>query len=162
MGLSPSFSETDNEPKETTRSSGTSNLTHAWKWKESVLICESEGVKNSNKIASFDFDGTLAKTSLFKHGPDAWSILYPSCVPTLTRFHEDGYKLVIFTNQASIGKAKATKEKVIAEKKGRLMGFVTEVRSSEFQLVNSFTIMLFAHTKLLYSNVCSLFTALIH
>ncbi|XP_029194296.2 polynucleotide 3'-phosphatase ZDP-like isoform X1 [Acropora millepora] len=119
--------ETDNEPKETTRSSGTSNLTLAWKWKESVLIYESEGVKNSNKIASFDFDGTLAKTSLFKHGPDAWSILYPSCIPTLTRFHEDGYKLVIFTNQASIGKAKATKEKVIAEKKGRLMGFVTEV-----------------------------------
>ncbi|XP_068680786.1 uncharacterized protein [Montipora capricornis] len=112
---------------ETPKSHGTNNLTPAWKWKESVLIYESPEVKNSNKIASFDFDGTLAKTSLFKHGPDAWSILYPSCVQKLTRFYEDGYKLVIFTNQAAIGKAKATKEKVIAEKKGRLMGFVKKV-----------------------------------
>ena len=69
----------------------------------------------------------VAKTSLFKHGADAWSILYPMCVQKLTKLYKAGYKLVIFTNQAAIGKAKATKEKVIAEKKGRLAGFVNKV-----------------------------------
>ncbi|KAJ7333895.1 hypothetical protein OS493_015988 [Desmophyllum pertusum] len=86
-----------------------------------------EEIQHSEKIASFDFDGTLAKTSLFKHGPDAWSILYPTCVEKLTNLHRDGYKLVIITNQAAIGKAKASKQKVIDEKKGRLIGFIKKV-----------------------------------
>ena len=112
---------------ESFKSHGTDNPSAAWKWKGTVLFYESQGIQHSEKIASFDFDGTLAKTSLFKHGADAWSVLYPTCVQKLTKLHEDGYKLVIFTNQAAIGKAKATKQKVIAEKKGRLMGFVNKV-----------------------------------
>lgn len=87
----------------------------------------SQKIQPSQQIAAFDFDGTLAKTSLFKHGPDAWSLLYPSCVQKLTNLHRDGYKLVIFTNQAAIGKAKASKQKVMDEKKGRLIGFVKKV-----------------------------------
>ena len=125
--LSP---EKKSKTAENVKSSGTSDSPAAWKWKETVLFYESEGIHHSDRIASFDFDGTLAKTSLFKHGPDAWSILYPTCVQKLTRLHQDGYKLVIFTNQAAIGKAKASKQKVIGEKKGRLVGFVNKVRSS--------------------------------
>ena len=120
----------EGKPKtaEDVKSHGTSDSPAAWKWKETVLLYESEEMHHSDRIASFDFDGTLAKTSLFKHGPDAWSTLYPTCVQKLTRLHQDGYKLVIFTNQAAIGKAKASKQKVIAEKKGRLMGFINKVR----------------------------------
>lgn len=92
-----------------------------------MLYYVSQEIQHSEKIASFDFDNTLAKTSLFKHGPDAWSILYPTCVEKLTKLHRDGYKLVIFTNQAAIGKAKASKQKVIDEKKGRLNGFIKKV-----------------------------------
>jgi len=55
----------------------------------------------------------------------------------LIELHENGYKLVIFTNQAAIGKAKATKEKVIAEKKGRLTGFVNKVRKRTTKFINS-------------------------
>lgn len=108
-------------------SDGTGNQVPPWKWKGTLLYFESTSIQPSNKIASFDFDGTLAKTSLFKHGADAWSVLYPTCVQKLTKLYKAGYKLVIFTNQAAIGKAKATKEKVIAEKKGRLAGFVNKV-----------------------------------
>lgn len=122
----------DSKTVEIPKSHDTSNPPSAWKWKQTVLFYESREIKHSEKIASFDFDGTLAKTSLFKHGPDAWSILYPTCAQKLTKPHEDGYKLVIFTNQAAIGKAKATKEKVIAEKKGRFMGFIKKVRLNFF------------------------------
>lgn len=108
-------------------SHGTSNFSPTWKWKGTLLYFASQEIQPSQQIAGFDFDGTLAKTSLFKHGPDAWSILYPTCVQKLTKLHRDGYKLVIFTNQAAIGKAKASKQKVMNEKKGRLIGFVKKV-----------------------------------
>ena len=119
--------EIDSKSTEMSTSCGTGNPASAWKWKGTMLYFGSQDIQPSDKIASFDFDGTLAKTSLFKHGPDAWSILYPTCIQKLTKLCNDGYKLVIFTNQAAIGKAKASKEKVIAEKKGRLMGFVNKV-----------------------------------
>ena len=109
------------------QSHGRSNLPPTWKWKGTLLYYVSQKIQPSQQIAAFDFDGTLAKTSLFKHGPDAWSLLYPSCVQKLTTLHRDGYKLVIFTNQAAIGKAKASKQKVMDEKKGRLIGFVKKV-----------------------------------
>ncbi|KAL9981084.1 hypothetical protein ACROYT_G009743 [Oculina patagonica] len=109
------------------KSQGTSHSTPTWKWKGTLFYYESQEIQHSEKIASFDFDGTLAKTSLFKHGPDAWSILYPTCIQKLTNLHKSGYKLVIFTNQAAIGKAKASKQKVIDEKKGRLIGFLKKV-----------------------------------
>ena len=125
--LSFSFLEDNSKSTGISKSDGTGNQEPPWKWKGTLLYFESPSIQPSNKIASFDFDGTLAKTSLFKHGADAWSVLYPTCVQKLTKLYKAGYKLVIFTNQAAIGKAKATKEKVIAEKKGRLAGFINKV-----------------------------------
>lgn len=121
------FLEDNSKSTGISKSDRTGNQELPWKWKGTLLYFESPSIQPSNKIASFDFDGTLAKTSLFKHGADAWSILYPTCVQKLTKLYKAGYKLVIFTNQAAIGKAKATKEKIIAEKKGRLAGFVNKV-----------------------------------
>jgi len=90
---------------------------------------EHQDIKHSTKIASFDFDGCLAKTSLFKKGPDAWSVLFPSIPEKLKKLHDDGFKLVIFTNQSDIGKAAKpeTRLKAINEKKGRLMGFTKQI-----------------------------------
>lgn len=121
------FLETEVKGTEIPKFNKTANSLATWKWKGTLLYYESREIKHSEKIASFDFDGTLAKTSLFKHGPDAWSILHSNCIEKLTCLHKDGYKLVIFTNQAAIGKAKASKQKVIDEKKGRLNGFVKKV-----------------------------------
>ena len=122
------FLETEVKGTEISKFNKTGNSPATWKWKGTLLFYESQGIQHSEKIASFDFDGTLVKTSFFKHGPDAWSILYSNCVEKLTCLHKDGYKVVIFTNQATIGKAKASKQKVIDEKKGRLTGFVKKVK----------------------------------
>ena len=94
------------------------------------MYYETKGVVHSDKIAAFDFDGTLAKTSLFQHGPDAWSVLYPNCLAKLAALNSNGYKLVIFTNQSAIGRAKSSREKTVAEKTSRLDGFIIKVHFS--------------------------------
>jgi len=87
-----------------------------------------DGVQPSEKLACFDYDGCLAKTSLFSKGPDAWSVRHPSIPKRLKELHEKGYKLVIMTNQSDIGKAKPeNKPKMIAEKVARLTGFAKAV-----------------------------------
>lgn len=111
----------------TSKQVSTPKSSSKWKWNKTLLYYDEQDVKPSDKIAAFDFDNTLVKTSLFKHGVDAWSILYPNCLEKLSSLHKDGFKLVIFTNQAGIGRAKSTREKTIAEKKGRLLGFVKKV-----------------------------------
>eukprot|EP00462_Mataza_sp_D1_P021658 CAMPEP_0175131046 /NCGR_PEP_ID=MMETSP0087-20121206/6327_1 /TAXON_ID=136419 /ORGANISM="Unknown Unknown, Strain D1" /LENGTH=240 /DNA_ID=CAMNT_0016413297 /DNA_START=260 /DNA_END=982 /DNA_ORIENTATION=- len=86
-------------------------------------------VHGSTKFACFDFDGCLAKTSLFERGPDAWSLLHP-CVPDkLRELYSQGFSMVIMTNQSDIGKAAKpeTRQKAILEKTGRLESFVAAV-----------------------------------
>lgn len=105
-----------------------------WYWHHSLLCWQTAAVPSASKIAAFDYDGCLAKTSLFKHGPDAWSVLYPTCKPYLQKLHSQGFKLVIFTNQSAIGRAKKTKQKSVSEKIARLGGFVEEM-GLPFQVV---------------------------
>jgi DNA 3'-phosphatase len=54
-------------------------------------------------------------------------VLFDSVPGELKRLHAEGYLLVIFTNEAGIGKAKGAKEKQIAQKVGRLNGFIRAV-----------------------------------
>jgi len=100
-----------------------------WKWKGTLMYWETPDVKHSDKLAMFDYDGCLANTSLFKKGPDAWSLLFPNVPDKLKELHDKGYKLVIMTNQSDIGKMakEDTRKKAIAEKVGRLTGFVNKV-----------------------------------
>lgn len=98
-----------------------------WVWDGTLMARETIGDLTptpGDKIAAFDYDGCLANTSLFKKGPDAWSLLFPTIPQCLKELLENGYRLVIMSNQAAIGKAKDSKEKTIAEKKGRFDGFV--------------------------------------
>jgi len=99
-----------------------------WIWHGTLLYYEYGDIKPSSRIASFDYDGCLANTSLFKKGPDAWSVLFPGKTENvLKEVTEAGYKLVIMTNQSEIGRAKAAYEKTVAEKKSRLLGFVKKI-----------------------------------
>jgi len=100
-----------------------------WKWNGTLLYWPNSECKGNAKIASFDFDSCLAKTSLFKKGPDAWSMLFPEVPTILKKLHADGYKVVIFTNQSDIGKMvkPETRKKAIDEKLGRLQSFVSKV-----------------------------------
>jgi len=100
-----------------------------WKWNGTLLMWESPQIKHSPKIAAFDFDGCLVSTSLFRRGPDAWRILFPGIAQKLYQLQHDGYKLVIFSNQSDIGRSihPETRDRAIAEKKGRFQGFVKSV-----------------------------------
>eukprot|EP01006_Ploeotia_vitrea_P043557 TRINITY_DN66742_c5_g6_i1.p1 TRINITY_DN66742_c5_g6~~TRINITY_DN66742_c5_g6_i1.p1 ORF type:complete len:412 (-),score=16.36 TRINITY_DN66742_c5_g6_i1:134-1369(-) len=66
-------------------------------------------VPNTNKIASFDMDGTLITTKSgkqFATGRHDWQWLFP-CVPkTLKQIYDKGFKIVIFTNQNGIKNGK--------------------------------------------------------
>ncbi|KAG8637189.1 polynucleotide 3'-phosphatase ZDP isoform X3 [Manihot esculenta] len=65
-----------------------------WKAFQTLIFLErDDGLQDSNKIAAFDFDGCLAKTSVKRVGADAWSLMYPSIPDKLQSLYNDGYKL---------------------------------------------------------------------
>ncbi|XP_047030286.1 uncharacterized protein F21D5.5 [Helicoverpa zea] len=71
-----------------------------------LYVFTSKGVKSSHKIAAFDMDGTLIKTKSGKvHPVDThdWQIAFPTIQQKLKEHLEQGYKLVILSNQAPIG-----------------------------------------------------------
>lgn len=82
-----------------------------WESKESgaLLIYTTQGVESRSKIAAYDMDGTLIKTKsglVFPKDYDDWQLIYPDVPKKLHKLHNDGYKIVIFTNQGSIGSGK--------------------------------------------------------
>ncbi|KAL5697550.1 hypothetical protein ACHQM5_028680 [Ranunculus cassubicifolius] len=100
-------------------------LIEKWKSFQTVIFLEKEeGLKDSSKIAAFDFDGCLAKTDVRKHGAEAWEIMYPSIPEKLRKLYEDGYKVVIFTNEANIERWKNKRQAAIDSKIGRLTNFI--------------------------------------
>ncbi|XP_013145078.1 PREDICTED: uncharacterized protein F21D5.5 [Papilio polytes] len=74
-----------------------------------LYIYTAKGVKSSKKIAAFDMDGTLIKTKSGKVHPvdtNDWQLAFP-IVPTKLKEKLDiGYKVVILSNQAPIGKGR--------------------------------------------------------
>ncbi|GBG66636.1 hypothetical protein CBR_g66772 [Chara braunii] len=103
-------------------------LPKGWKAFQSVIIWEGNDVKPSHKIASFDFDGCLVNTSVRRHGADSWSLLYPTVPQTLQKLHEDGFKLVIFTNESNIDRWVNSRQKAIDSKIGRVKGLAEKVK----------------------------------
>ncbi|WZZ42541.1 hypothetical protein YC2023_038800 [Brassica napus] len=86
-----------------------------------------DGLNDSEKIAAFDFDGCLAKTSVKIVGADAWSLVYPSIPEKLQSLHSQGYKLVIFTNESNIDRWKNKRQAAVDSKIGRLNSFIKRV-----------------------------------
>lgn len=71
------------------------------------------------KIAAFDMDGTIIVTQSGKTFPinsKDWKINFPEVLNAIRKLSDDGYKIIIFTNQGGIGKKKVDqksfKEKV--------------------------------------------------
>lgn len=61
------------------------------------------------QIAGYDMDSTLITTKsgkVFAQNYDDWMILYSEIPGKLKQLYKDGYKIVIFTNQAGISKYK--------------------------------------------------------
>ncbi|XP_051114513.1 polynucleotide 3'-phosphatase ZDP isoform X2 [Andrographis paniculata] len=104
-------------------------LTPKWKAFQTIIFLErDDGLHDSRKIAAFDFDGCLAKTSVKRIGADAWSLMYPSIPDKLQSLYNDGYKLVIFTNESNIERWKNKRQSAVDSKIGRLEGFIKLVK----------------------------------
>lgn len=50
--------------------------------------------QQSEKVAAFDFDGTLVNTAVRRHGADAWSLLFNTVPQKLQQLHNDGFRIV--------------------------------------------------------------------
>ncbi|XP_044506046.1 polynucleotide 3'-phosphatase ZDP isoform X2 [Mangifera indica] len=100
-----------------------------WKAFQTTIFLErDDGLHDSKKIAAFDFDGCLAKTSVKRVGADAWSLMYPSIPDKLQSLYNDGYKLVIFTNESNIERWKNKRQTAVDSKIGRLNNFIKHVK----------------------------------
>ncbi|KAK1418104.1 hypothetical protein QVD17_27243 [Tagetes erecta] len=96
-----------------------------WKAFQTIIYLErDDGLQDSKKIAAFDFDGCLAKTSVQRVGANAWSLMYASIPKKLQSLYNDGYKLVIFTNESNIERWKNKRQVAVDSKIGRLDGFI--------------------------------------
>ncbi|PAN28633.1 hypothetical protein PAHAL_5G167800 [Panicum hallii] len=120
--ISFSVSDTNKDYK------GATLPTH-WKAFETVIFREQEdGLHASAKIAAFDFDGCLAKTSVRIIGADKWSLQHQSIPKKLQSLYNDGYKLVIFTNESNIDRWKNKRQEAVDSKVGRLDNFIECVK----------------------------------
>ncbi|VAH63610.1 unnamed protein product [Triticum turgidum subsp. durum] len=100
-----------------------------WKAFDTVIFREQDdGLHASAKIAAFDFDGCLAKTSVKIIGADKWSLQHKSIPDKLQSLYNDGYKLVIFTNESNIERWKNKRQQAVDSKVGRLDNFIECVK----------------------------------
>ncbi|KAI3900255.1 hypothetical protein MKW92_026918 [Papaver armeniacum] len=106
-----------------------STLSPNWKAFQTLIFLErDEGLRDSGKIAAFDFDGCLANTNVKRIGADAWSLMFQSIPEKLNNLYKDGYKLVIFTNESNIERWKNKRQVAIDSKIGRLKNFIDRVK----------------------------------
>jgi len=93
---------------------------------ESVIVLDSEDIPAGNKIAIFDMDDTLIKPkgkNKFSKGRKDW-IFWDESVPgKLKELKDEGFKLVIITNQAGISKGKVKEGDVV----GKIYDVCTEL-----------------------------------
>lgn len=76
----------------------------AWKDLGSAMFCNFSS-SPSDKVLGFDMDTTLITTKSGKTFPvnsDDWRILYPKIPEIVQKYANDGFRIVIFTNQKGI------------------------------------------------------------
>ncbi|KAL6053486.1 DNA kinase/phosphatase Pnk1 [Balamuthia mandrillaris] len=98
----------------------------SWTRNGTLLILDGEAIKPSAKIASFDMDDTLITPKSgrkFATGRADWKWLFPEVPTKLKELYEEGFKLVIFSNQAGIETGKTRAQDV----QGKIKDIVKEL-----------------------------------
>ncbi|XP_015921258.1 uncharacterized protein F21D5.5 [Parasteatoda tepidariorum] len=85
------------------------------RWEEydhsKIFIFTPAGIKGQNKVAAFDLDHTIITTQsgrVFPTSTDDWKIFYAEIPGRIKKLHNEGYKIVIFTNQKGISRGKTS------------------------------------------------------
>jgi len=97
-----------------------------WTEHESLFILNPTGLPAVTKLASFDMDDTLVhpkSSAKFPKGRSDWRWLFPQVPERLKKLHNEGYSVVIFTNQAGIGKGHVK----AADIKGKILDLAKEL-----------------------------------
>ncbi|PXF48982.1 Bifunctional polynucleotide phosphatase/kinase [Gracilariopsis chorda] len=95
---------------------------NSWKEQNSVLRKD-----NPVKIAAFDLDSTLITTksrAKFPKSPNDWRLLNSQIQPMISALADDGYLIVIFTNQAGVSNGRINESFV----KTRLQGILAALK----------------------------------
>ncbi|KAL7307670.1 hypothetical protein TKK_0000352 [Trichogramma kaykai] len=117
-------------------SASLSSVSQGGSWQEldnkHLLVYTSVGCEGRPKIAAYDMDKTLIKTisgASFPKDCNDWQLLYPEVPGKIKKFYEDGYKIVIFSNQGglSTGKVKVADFKIKIEKVVKKIGVPMQV-----------------------------------
>ncbi|CAB4055320.1 PNKP [Lepeophtheirus salmonis] len=70
------------------------------------------------KLAVYDMDGTIITTksgNVFPKNTDDWQIIYPTVPGKLKSLVKEGYKIVIYTNQAGVAKGKTSLTDIVTK-----------------------------------------------
>ncbi|KAJ1719202.1 DNA kinase/phosphatase Pnk1 [Coemansia erecta] len=94
-----------------------------WREFESTWIGTFKAPEPSTKFAAFDLDKTLINVRgnwKFPKGADDWRFFHPQVPQVLQRMYNQGYKIVIISNQAGLRPAKGSTELTKTAKEYRL------------------------------------------
>ncbi|XP_076064471.1 polynucleotide kinase 3'-phosphatase isoform X2 [Oratosquilla oratoria] len=78
-----------------------------------LIVFTGNGAEPRDKVVGYDMDGTLITTKsgrVFAKDYDDWQLLYAEVPGKLKALLNEGYKIVIFSNQAGIARGKQTAE----------------------------------------------------
>ncbi|XP_071529360.1 uncharacterized protein F21D5.5 isoform X1 [Panulirus ornatus] len=98
------------EPKRSRTEAGSSEK--GWEeYADGALLVFKKNMEGRAKVACYDMDGTLITTKsgkVFAQDYNDWKIIYAEVPGKLKQLYDDGYKIVIMSNQAGIASGKHT------------------------------------------------------
>ncbi|XP_035215415.1 bifunctional polynucleotide phosphatase/kinase-like [Stegodyphus dumicola] len=126
------------------------SLTTVDRWEEydhsKIFIFTPAGLRGQTKIAAFDMDHTIITTKSGKVFPtdmSDWKILYAEVPGKMKKLYEEGYKIVVFTNQKGISRGRTSapefKKKVerIVQKLGLPIQVLVSTGSGRYRKPNT-------------------------
>jgi len=82
-----------------------STIKGEWRVGESLMVFTPDAVAHQSKILALDMDSTIILTASGKVFPvdmNDWRFMTPKVAPILKSYHDDGFKIVIMSNQSSL------------------------------------------------------------